>query len=208
VITAATMQTLAVIIRGQWRPGIGDPTIMGWLTVAVYLTTACLCGIYACRPYGLSANASLRQHRAFWLSLTVVMLFLGINKQLDLQSWFTQIGRQLARSQGWYSERHIVQIWFTIGMAVVGFLVLASLWWIFRRTLRSHGLALFGLVFVVTFVVMRAASFHHFEEILGWRLAHYRMNNVLEIGGTTCVGIAALIGILRRAKTNVKSGRP
>ena len=32
------------------------------------------------------------------------MLLLGINKQLDLQSLFTEVMRDMAHAQGWYNE--------------------------------------------------------------------------------------------------------
>jgi len=29
--------------NGKWIPGIGDPTIIGWITVAVYFIVALIC---------------------------------------------------------------------------------------------------------------------------------------------------------------------
>ncbi|CCQ53934.1 hypothetical protein CWATWH0402_4702 [Crocosphaera watsonii WH 0402] len=38
------LNNCAVIISGNsWQPGIGDPTILGWLTVFSYFLTAFCC---------------------------------------------------------------------------------------------------------------------------------------------------------------------
>ncbi|MGB2863248.1 MAG: hypothetical protein WBC05_07980 [Sedimentisphaerales bacterium] len=36
------IRILSVIVNGHWRPGIGDPTFMGWLITAAYLTNSIL----------------------------------------------------------------------------------------------------------------------------------------------------------------------
>jgi hypothetical protein len=198
-------QLLGVIVNDHWRPGIGDPTFMGWLTVAGYLIAAGFCCACAWRAERVSPADQLRQHRAFWWGLAVFMLLMGINKQLDLQSWFTAVGKQLAQTQGWYSQRRTFQMWFTVGIAILGLMLLMWLGWTFRRLWRQYGLALFGIVFLVTFIIIRAASFHHVEEFLGWQPAGFRMNWVLEIGSITCIGTSALISILRRARKTSKT---
>jgi hypothetical protein len=198
-------QILGVIVNGHWRPGIGDPTFMGWLTVAGYLIAAGLCGACAWRAERVSPADQFRQHRVFWWGLAVFMLLMGINKQLDLQSWFTAVGKQLAQTQGWYSQRRTFQMWFTASIAISGLILLMWLGWIFRRLWRQHGLALFGIVFLVTFIIIRAASFHHVEEFLDWQPAGFRMNWVLEIGVIACIGTSALISILRRTRKTSKT---
>ena len=35
---------LAETVADGWRPGIGDPTALGWITVAAYLLGAVACG--------------------------------------------------------------------------------------------------------------------------------------------------------------------
>ena len=67
-----------------WRPGIGDPTAVGWATVVFYLVA------------------------------------LGLNKQLDLQSLLTAVGRDIAVAQGWYAQRKGVQLVFVAVVALVG----------------------------------------------------------------------------------------
>ena len=70
----------------HWSPGIGDPTVAGWLTVVLYLVTSVSCWMLARElgPAGLDRRA--------WRSISVLFLFLGINKQLDLQTALTEAG--------------------------------------------------------------------------------------------------------------------
>ena len=59
-----------------WEPGIGDPTVYGWVTVAAYALGALFC-------WQASRSGAPREQR-FWLVLTAIMAFLCVNKQLDL----------------------------------------------------------------------------------------------------------------------------
>src|SRR5687768_5262697 len=85
----------------QWHPGIGDPTFMGWVTVAMYFLAALLCARAA---FALPPRSLKSQERVFWFFLCVVLLFLGVNKQLDLQTWLTLTGKRVAIAQGWYEQ--------------------------------------------------------------------------------------------------------
>src|SRR6476659_1098397 len=48
--------------------------------------------------------------RRAWLAISVLFLFLGVNKQLDLQTALTEAGRYLAHYKGWYEQRQVVQL--------------------------------------------------------------------------------------------------
>jgi hypothetical protein len=134
---------------------------------------------------------------ALWLVLSAIMFALALNKQLDLQTLFTEIGRSISRSGGWYEERRAVQGLFIAAMAGLGALGLAILWWLTRGQLRDFRLTLTGLACIVCFVVIRAASFHRMDEIIGMELfGVVRMNWVLELGG---IGLMAA-GVVRRIR--------
>jgi len=51
-----------------------------------------------------------------WALLALLMAFLAINKELDLQSAFTVAGRCLAKAQGWYEERRDFQRHFIFAL--------------------------------------------------------------------------------------------
>jgi len=168
----------------RWSPGIGDPTVMGWVTVAAYGVAAILCFATFHRSGGKSV-------RFFWLVLAVLLAFLMINKQLDLQSALTAVGRCVSKMQGWYEERKPVQVLFIIGI------IFASLifGWVMFRAMRQHvrttWLAMVGLVFLLSFVAVRAIGFHDFDVFIGLRIYNIRMNWVLELGGITMIAANA-----------------
>jgi hypothetical protein len=168
---------------GRWTPGLGDPTVMGWVTVAVYGVAAWLCWRVARHAHAEGGSWRL------WATLAAVLLALGVNKQLDLQSLFTQVGRDLALAQGWYEQRRLMQ------GAFIGALAAAAIglgWWL-RTELRQRDqrLAALGLCFLMAFVVMRAASFHHMDLLIGFSIAGIKMNWVLELSGLVVIIVAA-----------------
>jgi hypothetical protein len=57
---------------GRWEIGIGDPTPLGWITVAAYAAAAVL----AWRNAGAARRTAVPH--SFWIALTALMLALGI----------------------------------------------------------------------------------------------------------------------------------
>jgi TRAP-type uncharacterized transport system fused permease subunit len=169
---------------GHWSVGIGDPTVAGWITVAVYFLAAWLCvrTRHAPSPEG-----------RWWLAMSALMLFLGINKQLDLQSLFTEIGRDLARAQGWYDEsRHTVQLDFIAAMLVSGVVAGVALALTVGRRVRNWArLSMLAVCALGVWVLIRATSFHHVDEMLGYRFAGLRYNTLLELGPLSVIALAA-----------------
>jgi len=182
-------------LKGQWRPAIGDPSFMGWFTVASYFLCAVLSSILALTNQGIDRRSFL-----FWCFISLLMIMLGINKQLDLQSLFTEIWRLIARAQGWMYRRRIVQFWFIVFFgttAIAAFLLFVRTRWdLFRR----FTLTFTGLFFLLCFIVIRAAGFHHFDEILGFRLFGAKMNWLLELTGIYTVFVAGLLEMVRLKK--------
>jgi drug/metabolite transporter (DMT)-like permease len=168
----------------SWHPGIGDPTFVGWLTVVAYAVAAVLCFREGATESGVRFK--------FWIGLGVLMVLLGINKQLDLQTWLTMTGRRLARSEGWYEERRRFQFWFIIAVALAGALAFAVTWRIVRAQGADLWLPLFGFFVLTCFVVIRAASFHHVDQLLHTRIEGFKMNWLLELGGIGVIIAGAL----------------
>jgi hypothetical protein len=200
---------------GSWAPGIGDPNVMGWITVVAYLWAAYLCFTVHRRwlasmgtntkswALGPIVLALLGQRRrlaalpeavrmsALWRALAIGLLLLGINKQLDLQTALTELGRIVANKQGWYERRQRVQIDFIIGVVFVGFWLIFSVLLLAGRNLPRLGMALLGIVFLCCFVAIRASSFHHVDRLLGIKLGGLKVNWIMELGGIALVGVGA-----------------
>ncbi|HYO98129.1 MAG TPA: hypothetical protein VER33_26675 [Polyangiaceae bacterium] len=169
---------------GSWSPGIGDPSVLGWLTVVLYIGTAGYCWL-------VGRRLKLRSERLVFFALAAGLFALGINKQLDLQSALTEVGRILARRQDWYEQRAEFQKIFIVQVAVLALVGLGLIVWLTRASPLPTRAALAGAVLLSGFVVMRAASFHHVDLFIGAQWLGIRANWVLEIGGILAVLAAA-----------------
>ena len=165
----------------RWEPTIGDPTFMGWFTVASYAVAALL-----------AARVWLRKREKIWLLVTIGMAGLCVNKQLDLQSLITAIGRVIAWHEGWFEQRRAYQKWIVLGVML--FFAVVGAWsvWRFNAFWRSHLLLAAGGLFLVTFIAVRAISFHHVDVFLNSGLGGMRVNWILELSGIFLVGLAAV----------------
>jgi hypothetical protein len=181
-----------------WRPAIGDPSVMGWLTVAAYAVAAALC-FWAARRVPIGADgAPGRRERRMWTWIGLLMSALCVNKQLDLQTLFTRIGRELAARGGWYGSRRIVQFFFVMAVASVGTWVFILVVRKTRLILKERKLLLFGLCFLISFIIIRASSFHHVAVILEAKIWGVRMNWLLELGGIMMIAASAAQSLRRR----------
>ncbi|MES2949377.1 MAG: hypothetical protein V4858_12630 [Pseudomonadota bacterium] len=165
---------------GRWHAGIGDPNATGWITVAAYATAMLLC--YLCQRR--SAPGPQRQ---FWLLMVLIMAVLGLNKQLDLQTWLTEVGRDLALEHGWYRHRRLVQAIFIACLLVAGVAVGAWLAYWLRALDVYARRAAYGLVVLGVFILVRASSFHHIDVLLGLAFENVRLNAVLELSGICAI---------------------
>lgn len=201
----------------EWRPGIGDPTPIGWITTLAYLVTAYLClrafrlekagperSVLATVPAAFRVlwkhwpDPPPRARRAvLWILLSFAFVLLGVNKQLDLQTLVTDLGRATAFAMGWYDQRRGVQLAFVALVLLVGLVAVGLFFVIARGQLRDMRLPLGGLAFVVTFVIVRAASFHDVEELVWSDVCGLRMEWALELGGIALVALGAIRRVRR-----------
>jgi ABC-type Na+ efflux pump permease subunit len=133
----------------------------------------------------------------FWLFLSALLFALAINKQLDLQSALTAVGRCLSQAQGWYAERRSFQLSFIISIIIASLLIAVLLFWTMRRELRHIWLALTGIALLLAFIAIRAVGFHHFDQLIGYEIGSVRVNWAFEIGGIAMIGVNALYLLLR-----------
>lgn len=182
------MNLIDAILDVEFDFGIGDPTFVGWLTVAAYFAAAGLAAVNAWRARG----APDRKLGRLWTGLTVLLVLLGFNKQLDFQSYVTAVGRAVAREQGWYETRRSVQLAFVAAVAAVTVAMIALVTWMLRGGGRQQWLTLIGITMILGFVLIRASSFHYIDWLIGYRLGGFRMNWIIELGAIGVFGAAAI----------------
>ncbi len=172
----------------RWHPKVGDPTVMGWVTVGVYFVSFVLALLVVRK-----ADPSRAALRRFWFFLLWLMLFLGVNKQLDLQSFLTASARCIAKLQGWYEQRRPFQIKVVLFMGAMALSVGGLMLWQLRRDLKRNWLALAGMTFVFGFVLIRAVGWHGFDQLINTRIVNIRLNWVLELSGLVLICLNALM---------------
>ncbi|MEZ4866510.1 MAG: hypothetical protein R3C14_34645 [Caldilineaceae bacterium] len=190
----------------HWQPGIGDPTLIGWLTVVAYLVAAGLCLLCAQRAEQIFPHQPPLRHRLIWGGLAIAMLLLGINKQLDLQSAFTDFVKALAYLQGWYTWGQRAQVLFILLLGAFSLGCVLLLGWSIRQVWQQYWVLLFGLLALARFIVVRAATFY---GVALPELSHFtgglRVNWLLELVGALLIIVAAGLNLRQRRVQPVRS---
>jgi len=166
---------------------MGDPTWLGWFTTVAYVVAAGSCA----RAARAVSTAELHRRRlaCFWVLLALLLFALGVNKQLDAQTHFVNVMRDVAREQGWYHERQRYQRVFVLVLGGVSVLGACALSMGLLPVWRRVRLALFGLVVLAGFVLLRAAYFQHVGP--AWLMHVEPLHAWLELLGIGTLGWAA-----------------
>jgi len=175
---------------GHWSPGIGDPTPAGWLTVVVYAVATGMVYRVIAREVILEPWLGATEKRLWWC-LLLGLVVLGVNKQLDLQTAFTEMSRMVAHAHGWYEDRRRVQLAFIAAWSVMGLTLCAILVWVSFGMPNSTIMALCGAVFLVVFVGIRAASFHHVDAFINLSWFDVKVNVMIENGALALLAAGA-----------------
>jgi hypothetical protein len=178
--------------------GIGNPTIGGWIIVALYLLASISCWKLARRISLVHTSASTEHHA--WRAIAALFFALGINKLLDFQAALTEVGRILVFNEGWYAQRQVVQLTF-IFLVGISCVVAGIIWLIWARNAPlSTSFGFVGATFILAFVLIRAASFHPVDHFIGERILGLSWNWILEASGINFVLMASQ---WRRKRKNV-----
>jgi hypothetical protein len=193
---------LAAVRDGKWYWGLGDPDAGAVIVTGMYLAAAGLCLLVARRWKSVWTAPShvprCRFESRVWLLFAVLLFLLGVNKQADFQSLLTLYGRDILRSAGLYEVRRKIQALFIVGVGITACLsVLVGIWAVWKTSWPCRA-ALAGLAIQSAFIVVRAASFHHVDRVLGVTLSSVKLNLVFESIGLIVVLTAAAIGLKRQ----------
>jgi len=171
----------------------GDFYFTAWVITIAYFVAAGMCA-WAAKKEKEQNIGRARKWMApvFWYTMLGLLIVLGINKQFDFQSDLTGIGRRLARSEGWYEYRRVVQAIFIVIFALGAVAAVAGAAWYMRDLFNRYRTAFIGIIYLCAFVIMRAASFHHMDVLLyGPKGDGFIVNTFLELGGICLIGYAA-----------------
>lgn len=174
-----------------------DPTLLAWCITVAYFGAAGLAFVAA-------RSSGDRRDRIFWWACAALLVLLGFNKQLDLQGYVTTAGRSLAKQEGWFAERRVVQAIFIVSLCVIAAAVLGALGIWLRRSPAAVKAAALGIVLLFTFVLWRAASFHHMDVWVTREIAGMRSGWWLELAGIMVIGLSALAFRRRNGEAAVR----
>jgi hypothetical protein len=192
-----------VILIERWLSSINHADIADWITVAAYLLSA-----FISAQAAALAKLSRRTGEArFWQATAMLLVALGANELLDLQTLLTEIVRAQAKASGWYGEHRKVQYAFVISLAAMSLLAGSGLLWVMRRTAFPVRLALVGLIFIGAFVLLRAASFHHLDDLLGRGPAKFNWGSLQELAGILIVASGGAL-YCRKRHGRAEPGQP
>lgn len=199
---------------------VNDPYAASWVIFFSYFAVAILCA----RAFRVSwigsrmaaeypgpdrrrddRRAAYKASFLFWGLMIAVFILLGINKQIDLQTWITIVGREIAYKQGWYEQRGTVQTIVVLFMAVAGLATVAILLRSTRDLLPRHTLAFYGLSLTAIYMTVRATSIHDVEEAMGIQILGLRIAWYLEMSGIVCVGACAVMNYWWHGKSEQPS---
>lgn len=202
------MSILQAIRESGWSPKFGDPTILGWITVLGYFLVFLICVKNMIVLKNNEVVENRNKELVFFIFLTVAIFLLGLNKQLDLQSFITGVFRTIARNEGWYSERRFVQkefiMWISLISVASFFTVLIWL----RKSIVKLGVTLFGLCALIGFVLIRAASFHHVDVAFRYKIGDFKLYSVIELSALVIIFIGVLLSGFLQKEKKVESLKP
>jgi hypothetical protein len=176
-----------------------DSGLVAQVTAIAYYSAAFLFLCCVRRARSRSAEATIDSHRerSLWTVMAIAMVLLGMNQHLDIASEIASISRTMAQHEGWYPARRAYQLFFvvTMGLSAISFLGHSA--YRMRRAQRHTFLALFGLVFVATLTLVRAASFHQVDQLLYHSFWGIKLHWALEFGGIAMLAVTALCRLSR-----------
>jgi len=145
---------------------MGDPTPLGWTITIAYGATAWCCWRAARRGSHAGGRAARPAIARLWTALAAVLVLLGLNKQLDLQTMLTAVVRDAAKQQGWYADRRPVQIAAVVGALVLVVMAGALVGRAVRGELRRLWPAVAGVAVLGAYAAMRTTSLHEIDAFM------------------------------------------
>jgi len=192
-------------ITDNWTLEVGDPHLRGWLIAIGYFLTAILACIVMKQAGEIYKNSA--KARVFWLGLILFLIFLGLNKQLDLQTLFSTVFKCHSQFEGWYDQRRHFQSIFVVVMAALFSIILGFIAWVLRENLRKDRLAILGLIFILVFIFIHAAYFHHFDFPFTIIIYETGMGSALEIIGICLICLQLLLHLSGRKQQKISQNQ-
>lgn len=176
--------------EGHWKDKRGDPTAVGWLTTVLYLSVFVASIYWVIQTRAINPNF---KYSWFWLGASILILLLGINKQLDIQMLFADLARFYAKLSGIYMNRKPFQQKIISFLATIGISTFSVLLYLLRKAPKKMWLTLVGFSILFSFPLIRLVSLHSLEALLYYSVHSVRVVDLIEIVGITIILITAYL---------------
>ena len=134
-----------------------------------------------------------RSEKFFWLIVSIVLFILIFNKLLNLQTFFTALGRCEAQLSGWYDTRKNKQLVIIAILVMLGLVSLIVFSYLLRNSFKRIWFVLVCFTLKVIFVLVRAVDFHDIDALLRMIVWGWQVNWMFEHGGIALLVLSILI---------------
>lgn len=157
------------------------------LVTGAYGAAAWLCFL------NVQATKEVQVSGVFWWAASALLCVLGANVMLQGDVFVTQMGRSLARSQGWYGQRRELQY---LALGLIALAVLGGGLWFFHRVeaevQTSRGVVSAGLLALLLLLGVRMVSAHGTDAVVHARYLGLSIGRLFELAGIAWVMLGAL----------------
>ncbi len=165
-----------------------DSTVSAVVLYSLAGVTALVLGVAERRRGGA---ADPKRWPTFWFATGGLLLIMAVGRASNVSDLLTDIGREQARSGGWYEVRRSLQAWVIGAVAAVWAVTVAIAVWRVPERRRRYLPTAVVVFTLVCFIGIRLISLHQVDALL-----HNRDVRGVAIGAAIEVGLLLLIVIV------------
>ncbi len=148
--------------------------MLTWIDTTWCVLLAYVAALAATFSLGLVESRRRRAHAVeyshlwprFWYATTILLLVMALGRLSDTGELLANLGRERARSSGWYQTRRNAQAWVVGTLATLWLAsVIAAVWRVPERRRRYLPTAVV-VVTLVCYAAARMVSFHPVDSLL------------------------------------------
>lgn len=166
---------------------------MTYVLFFVYLLTAFTCLIYSFKPPVYNNINEILIHRLMWITIALIMLFLGLNSQFSFIELLTRFGRKTVISHNFYNSHAIIQNWLAVTILCAILILFVSLKRFLKQTWLYHRLPLSCFIMILIFILIRSLSLHGIDLLLKYNIYDLSLGSLLELGGASVLIVSLVL---------------
>jgi hypothetical protein len=171
--------------------------IIDIIIVLEYVIILILCIIKVFHVDDAISPNQILYHRLIFISITIILIFMLLSRLLGFNVFFTETGRTLARFDGWYKDRRIIQFMFVIGAFIFSLLLLTLMERNLDSIWRCYSKTFYGITFLICFIVIITVSYHPVDQLLKKEIVGIKYNRIIEFLTVTWIVITLLYNYRR-----------